>query len=543
MDDRAATSHRAVGYDESAALDTVSHPAGASPGRLIIVSNRVALPGSTQTGGLAQAMRSQLDERGGIWVGWSGEVSDRREAREHVHGHSRLLTIDLEATEYRAYYGMFSNCALWPLLHGRTDLVCYDESAKDAYFRVNRRFADLVAQVARPEDTLWVHDYHLLPLGALLRSRGVRCRIGFFLHTPVPPARDLAGLPHHRELIGAMASYDLIGVQTEPDAGALASYLCNELGAAGAGAQGELVLEDGRRTRIAAFPIGVDVQQLQCEASAAAAEAPVQALRHSLDGRPLLIGVDRLDYSKGLPERIRAFGELLQRNPELCGRATLLQIAPESRAELDAYRQLGRDVQRLVGEVNGRFGDVEWTPVRYLNRAYPHRHLAGFYRLARVGVVTPLRDGMNLVAKEFIASQDPEDPGVLVLSQFAGAARELDSALLVNPLDTGRCAEAMQRALAMPLAERRLRWREAMQRLQGNDLRYWRESFLCALQGRGLASQALTTSSVATAPAAAPPRPVPLAASAAVPRRNERPARRMVFTPVIAADVRPGVNA
>ena len=538
MDDRAATSHRAACNDTMLATDTV--PAAephTRPGRLVVVSNRVAFPGSTQTGGLAQALRTALDQRGGLWVGWSGELSAQRGVRGHGQGDNRLLTIDLEAEEFRAYYGRFANCALWPLLHGRSDLVQFDEAAKDAYFAVNRRFADLLAQELRADDTVWVHDYHLLPLGALLRSRGVRCRIGFFLHTPVPPARDLATLPRHRDLVGALASYDLVGVQTAPDAAALAGYLCSELGAAGAGPEGTLVLEDGRRTRIAAFPIGVDVQQLQDEAAMSATSASVQALRQSLDGRALLIGVDRLDYSKGLPERVRAFGRLLERHPGLRGRATLLQIAPESRTELDAYRQLGRDVQRLVGEVNGRFGEVSWTPVRYINRPYAHADLAGFYRLARVGVVTPLRDGMNLVAKEFVASQDPDDPGVLVLSQFAGAAQELDSALLVNPLDTERCADALQRALSMPLAERRLRWRAALQRLRDNDLQHWRESFLAALAASGRSAQSLAV-------------PAPRTASHGdAPTRKgtwriERPDRRIVFAPAVPAGrVRPGVSA
>src|SRR5690606_32209368 len=277
------------------------HAIQTGPGRLVVVSNRVAFPGSTQTGGLAQALRTALDQRGGLWVGWSGELSSQRGVREHDDGRARLLTLDLTPEELRGYYGSFANCALWPLLHGRTDLVAFDEAAKDAYFAVNRRFADLLARELRPDDTVWVHDYHLQPLGALLRSRGVRSRIGFFLHPPVPPARDLATLPRHRDLVGAVASYDLVGVQTAPDATALAAYLCSELGAAGADAQGALVLEDGRRTRIAAFPIGVDVEQLRAEAEAACGTPPVQALRQSLDGRALLIGVDRLDYSKGLP--------------------------------------------------------------------------------------------------------------------------------------------------------------------------------------------------------------------------------------------------
>ena len=497
MDDRlasyraASTSHLpAESFPVDAADDGAAHvqtdhmqadqvPAASRHGRMIVVSNRVAMPGSTQTGGLAQAMRALLAERGGLWVGWSGQLSEDCSRHEVADGRMRLLTVDLPEREFQAYYGAFANSALWPLLHGRADLVRYEESALDGYLAVNRRFAELLAGTVRADDTIWVHDYHLLPLASLLRARGVRCRIGFFLHVPVPPARELTLLPRHRELIGALASYDLVGVQTAPDAAALAGYLCGELGAAVAGSDGSLVLPDGRRTRVAAFPIGIDPGAIAEEARQAADCAT--ALRGSLGERALLIGVDRLDYSKGIPQRIRAFGELLERQPQWLGRATLLQITPESRAELDHYRQLGEEVQQLVGRVNGRHGDATWTPIRYVNRPYPHAQLSAFHRLARVGVVTPLRDGMNLVAKEYIAAQDPDDPGVLVLSQFAGAAQELDSALIVNPLDSARMAEALHRALTMPLAERRLRWRTAMDQLESHPLALWRDRFLAAL--------------------------------------------------------------
>ena len=527
MDDR-ATSDRAACYMDSAVDVGDAFP---SAGRVVVVSNRVAFPGSTQTGGLAQAMRSLLAERGGLWVGWSGRNSDACACHEYSEGNVRLLTMDLPAVEFQAYYGSFSNSALWPLLHGRADLVQFDDRAMEAYLAVNRRFADLLASVLRGNDTVWVHDYHLIPLASLLRARGIRCRTGFFLHTPVPNAREIALLPRHRELIGALASYDVVGVQTAPDASALAGYLCTELGAANAGPDGALVLEDGRRTRVAAFPIGIDVEAI-ARSAAQGGNGPARALRDSMAGRALLVGVDRLDYSKGLPQRIRAFGEMLERQPHLRGTATLLQITPESRVELTDYQQLGHEVQRLVGEVNGHYGDASWTPVRYVNRPYPHCDLTAFYRLARVGVVTPLRDGMNLVAKEFIAAQDPEDPGVLVLSQFAGAARELDSALLVNPLDTVRCADAMQRALAMPLAERQLRWGAAMDSLHANRLSHWRDSFLGALA----AARSTQTTAAATISAAA------AAPAGATLRRSERVIRQ----PASAApsrEVRSGINA
>jgi trehalose 6-phosphate synthase len=464
--------------------------AGTRAGRLVIVSNRVAAPEAKLAGGLGQALRSFVTQRGGIWVGWSGRCirDGERIHSEHV-GRAQYLTLDLPAAEFDPFYKEYANGALWPILHGRPDLVAPHLGARDAYWAVNRRFAGVLLDTLASSDTVWVQDYHLIPLGQLLRERGARCRIGFFLHTPMASADTLVQLPHHRELLGALAAYDLVGVQTDTDRAALVDAFARIGGRTEADGR---IGVGARRTSIRAFPIGVDADALARLGQAALRRPRVQALRNDLRDRALLIGVDRLDYSKGIPERIAAFDRLLEREPELRHRLTYLQIAPESRSDVPEYRRLGRSVQRAVGRVNGRHGDETWTPMRYVNRTYALEDLAGYYRLARVGLVTPLRDGMNLVAKEFVACQDPRDPGVLVLSKFAGAASELRSALIVDPNDTAGCTDAIARALRMPLSERLERWRADLAVLRAHSIHDWGEEFLAALEGcRGLADPIL----------------------------------------------------
>lgn len=453
--------------------------------RLIVVSNRVMQPGTTQAGGLAQALLSVLRQRGGSWMGWSGNISDSTTAQVQQQGAIHYVTWDLSSAEFNAYYAEYANRTLWPLLHGRTDLMAFERAHLQGYLRVNECFADFVAREAAPHDTIWIHDYHLMPLASLLRARGLTNRIGFFLHTPLPAPRTLVTLPQHRAMLGLLAACDLIGVQTASDARAMVSYLSTELGAVER--DGQLHLPGGDVTRVCCFPIGIDPVAMAALAREAEAATETQQLRSSLGRSNLLIGVDRLDYSKGLPQRLRAFRHLLGNHPALAGRATFLQVTPESRREVSEYRQLSREVQRLVGDINGHHAAPAWTPVRYVNRGYSHATLAGFYRLARVCLVTPLRDGMNLVAKEYLACQDAEDPGVLVLSEFAGAAAELgDCALIVNPYDIEGVSRAMARALNMPREERLQRWQAALRILQGGNVQRWCANFLDVLvQARG----------------------------------------------------------
>ena len=450
--------------------------------RLVVVSNRVAVPGEARAGGLATALQAALGERGGVWFGWSGKT---------VHGHSgqlhelrdgpiRYLTVDLNRADLDAYYNGFANRTLWPLLHFRLDLVDYDRSTRQGYHRVNALFADKLAPLLREDDTVWIHDYHLIPLAALLRERGIGCRIGFFLHVPMPSADLLMAMPDHQRLLTTLYAYDLLGFQTQRDNDRFQSYVRLY---GGGRVVGDNLLEvpGGRRFRSGAFPIGIDTAQIATQAAAAMNKPALRALRTSLEQRLLAIGVDRLDYSKGLPERFRGFERYLQRHPDQRGTLTYLQIAPVSRGDVNEYQHLRSELEQIAGHINGAHAAPDWTPLRYVNRNFPHTTLTGFYRSARIGLVTPLRDGMNLVAKEYVAAQNPDDPGVLVLSLLAGAAQELDGALAVNPHDLDGVADAIARAATMPLAQRRERWRPMLDHLLEHDIHAWRKNYLHAL--------------------------------------------------------------
>lgn len=452
--------------------------------RLIVVSNRLALPREQKPGGLALAMRDALRTNGGIWFGWSGRVRETNgdDALDvEKHGNVQFAMIDLSPQEHDEYYNGFANRTLWPLLHFRPSLVDFTRQTWNAYVAVNVRFAEHLLRLLKPDDLVWIHDYHLIPLAGLLRERGVRARLGFFLHTPFPPLELLRMLPVHRELFDAFSEYDLIGFQTLDDLRAFRDYIQLEV----SGEMNETgvtsVLGGRRSFRAGVFPIGIDTDAVAALSEDAIHGDDYSQLQASLEGRALVIGVDRLDYSKGLAERLRAFGRLLTDYPEYHRAVTLLQIAPPSRSEVIEYRRVQRELERIAGAINGEFAAPDWTPVRYVNRIYPQSTLGGFYRLARIGFVTPLRDGMNLVAKEYVASQDPDDPGVLVLSRFAGAARELEGAILVNPYDAEGMAAALRAALTMSLADRRARWAAMMEVLRSNDIHAWQQRFLTAL--------------------------------------------------------------
>lgn len=451
--------------------------------RLVIVSNRVALPRdrSGRAGGLAVALREALAERGGLWFGWSGEVAEGdAEPRVVKSGRVTYATIDLSAADHEAFYLDFSNSTLWPLCHYRPGFMEFRRSAIEGYHRVNALFAEQLAALLRDDDTIWIHDYHFIPLAAQLRRRGVKNRIGFFLHIPFPAPELLVTLPGHERLMAEFCACDLVGLQTERDVRAFRRYFQDEV--VGARIDGGAIAAFGLTTRVEAFPIGIDTERFAGMAKEAATAEDTERLRGSLSGRNLVIGVDRLDYTKGLVQRLAAFEALLAQRPEHRGRVTFLQIAPISRGEVARYRTLRRELEGVAGRINGRYSEFDWTPVRYLNSSFARPTLAGFYRIARVGLVTPIRDGMNLVAMEYVAAQDSADPGVLVLSRFAGAAEELAGALLVNPLDVDGVAEALHGALTMPLDERIERWGSMMCHLRSNTVTVWRKQFLAALE-------------------------------------------------------------
>jgi trehalose 6-phosphate synthase len=452
-------------------------------GKLIVVSNRVGpLRDTGKAGGLAVALIDVLRQRGGVWFGWSGKVSEegtfselRRERSKDVE----LATIDLSQADYEEFYLGYANRTLWPILHYRLDIAEMDRPFEQGYRRVNERFASRLMPLVGPDDTIWVHDYHFFPLAAQLRAMGARNRIGFFLHIPFPPPDILTALPRHLGFVRAMLAYDLIGFQTERDRKHFVTYLTEE---AGGTDHGDGTVEAfGRRVRVGAFPIGIDTAGFRDFAVSPEARRESGRLSRSLSGRTQIVGVDRIDYSKGLIARFRGFERLLDNYPETRGQATFLQIAPPSRGDVDAYADIRRELEGLAGHVNGRFADIDWTPIRFITRAFPRKALAGIYRSSRVGYVTPFRDGMNLVAKEYVAAQDPEDPGILILSRFAGAMQEMREAIIVNPYSTEELAEALQTALRMPQEERTARHRTLYARLLSNDARSWANSFLRAL--------------------------------------------------------------
>jgi trehalose 6-phosphate synthase len=453
--------------------------------RLVIVSNRVAdLDEGPQSGGLAVAIGDALRERGGMWFGWDGTVveDDVVPGLHLARGETTIsATMPLTRNEYNDYYLGYSNKVLWPAFHYRLDLAAFETAFIEGYRRVNARMADSLAGLITPGDIVWVHDYHLIPMAAELRARNITSRIGFFLHIPFPSPEVLVAVPDHEWLMRCLFDYDVVGFQTALDAANFHRYM-QDYANATIGADGQITAY-GRTIIARDFPIGIDVDKFRAMAQTTAADAQIQRLDEVNAGRRQIIGVDRLDYTKGLPDRLRAFQRLLELHPENRKRVTLMQIAPPTREEVAAYTDIREELERLSGAINGAFADFDWTPVRYIHQVVPRPVLSALFRACKIGLVTPLRDGMNLVAKEYIAAQDDDDPGVLVLSRFAGAAEDLAEALIVNPYDLDDVANAIQTALNMPLRERQERQRALLKRVRTRDVKRWRADFLDALVG------------------------------------------------------------
>jgi trehalose 6-phosphate synthase len=460
--------------------------------RLIVVSNRVApiQEGKPAAGGLAIGVLDALKETGGVWFGWSGEIVG--EAGPPViekRGNVTYATVGLTRRDYDQYYRGFSNATLWPAFHYRNDLSRFDREEYAGYARVNAGMAKQLKALIEPDDIIWVHDYHLLPFAQECRAVGITNPIGFFLHIPFPVPEIMRTVPPHEELIKAMCSYDVVGFQTEADKQSFVDYI--ERGQLGHLSEDGMLQAHGRMLKVGAYPIGIYPDAIAKAAEQFSNRKPVKSLRDSLRGRKLIMSVDRLDYSKGLAERFQAFERLLLNAPGWHGRVSMVQIAPPTRSDVQTYQRIRQNLEGEAGRINGRFAQLDWTPIQYLNRKYDRNLLMALFRLSQVGYVTPLRDGMNLVAKEYVASQDPADPGALVLSQFAGAADQLPGALVVNPFDLSQMSEALERALSMPLAERQARHADMMVPLRENNLSVWRDSFLRDL--RSVATAASVT--------------------------------------------------
>ena len=443
--------------------------------RLVAVSNRVAIPSQLQgaQGGLAVGLRAALEDAGGIWFGWDGGVDDRpdepRQPATQDHNGVRYATLRLSRSEYERYYFGFANQVLWPLFHYRMSFIHSCRERREGYWEVNRLFAERLPPLLGGDEAIWVHDYHFIPFGQVLREQGVTAPIGFFLHTPFPPWDVFRALPEPEQLLTALCRYDLVGFQTAIDRDNFLDCIEHCPPPAEVGPP-----------RTGVFPIGIDPEQVAQEAERGYRSQEGKRLRY-LRGRRLITGVDRLDYSKGMVNRFEAFESLLERHPETHGEVVYLQIAPVSRGDVPEYEEIRQRLEYMAGHINGRFAEDDWMPLRYLNRGFHRSNILGFLSRSDVGLVTPMRDGMNLVAKEFVAAQDPHNPGVLVLSSQAGAAQELDGAVQVTPYDIDDMVDGMNRALSMPLEERRERWEQMMEVLRRNDIHRWWSDFTQAL--------------------------------------------------------------
>ena len=449
--------------------------------RLVVVSNRIAMPegGKASAGGLAVGILDALQNTGGLWFGWNGEISEfsgeEDELTQVEHDGITYAALPLNQNDYDQYYCQFSNTVIWPAFHYRLDLVQFQREAWDGYCRVNTLLAQRLKPLIKPDDILWIHDYHLLPFAAELRKLGVNNRIGFFLHIPFPTPEIFNALPPHQELLEMMCDYDLLGFQTESDRVAFLDSLSQLTQLQNKGDKKHRAFGNTFMTEV--YPIGIEPDSIK-EMAEGHLPPKMAAMKRELGDLKNIIACERLDYSKGLPERFLAFEALLENFPEHRGKIRYSQIAPTSRGDVQAYQDIRHQLETEAGRINGKYGTLGWTPLYYLNQHFDRRLLMKIFRLTDVGLITPLRDGMNLVAKEYVAAQDPDDPGVLVLSRFAGAANELTSALIVNPYDRDEVAAALDRALTMPRTERISRYNDMMAVLRKQDISHWRESFL-----------------------------------------------------------------
>ena len=451
--------------------------------RLIVISNRVNAPKGSKSGaqgGLAVALASALRENGGIWFGWSGDTTDEFSGHINFQRNEGVTTatVDLEEQDVEEYYEGYANRTLWPLFHYPIDLVEYERDFAGGYKRTNKRFAETIRPLIEPDDIIWIQDYHMFPLGQDLRSEGCGNRMGFFLHIPWPPRRLLATLPNANALVESLFAYDVIGFHTQEWLDSFCDYATADMGAT---IEGDIATLGDRQVKLIADPIGIDAQEFADMAGGVQARLAFRRMRDSAVGRDMIVGVDRLDYSKGLEELFLGYERFLENHPEERKEVFLLQIAPPSRATVESYQRIRATLESLSGRINGAFSDVDWVPIRYVNQGYPRDMLAGIYRAAKIGLVTPLRDGMNLVAKEYVAAQDPEDPGVLILSRFAGAAEQMKDALLINPYSAEEMADAILQALRMGKEERIRRWRALMDGVEREDVAWWADRFLTEL--------------------------------------------------------------
>jgi len=473
--------------------------------KTVIVSNRLPIVLEKKadgwevhagSGGLVQAVAPILKEHGGLWVGWPGIAADEAEGWREVAQEAvaktgyELSPVPLSREEVERFYLGFSNSVLWPLFHDFLDRCDFDPAYWRTYQEVNARFADVVLESSGPRDLVWVQDYQLIQVGQFVREERPRQKIGFFLHTPFPPLDIFVKLPWCAAILRALAAYDVIGFQTYRDRRNFVTCLRELLPEIAVRGRGSVVKADidGRDVSVASFPVGIDFKGFAGAAASDEVVERIEELREDIGDAALILGVDRQDYTKGIPQRLKAYRSLLERYPELKEKVIFFQISVPSREGVAEYQDLKVEIERLVGEINGRFATVGWVPVHYYYRSVPKRTLVALYRMADVALVTPLKDGMNLVAKEYCACQ-VDGRGALVLSEFAGAAAQLEAgALLVNPYDIEGVADAVKRALELPLEERRERLERVRRRIRRQDVFWWADRYLAAVFGQSLKS-------------------------------------------------------
>ena len=469
--------------------------------KLIVVSNRLPMTVTKDeagiwrinsgSGGLVTALSPVLRNRGGKWIGWLGgdEVPpdlDELLARGSAESGYQLLPVELTPPEIEGYYTGFSNSMLWMLFHDFPSLCNFEPAFWPIYQQVNQKFAEAAAANSRPQDYIWVHDYHLLLVAAKLRAMSVNRRVGFFLHTPFPPIDSFLKMPWRADILQGMLEYDLLGFQTIRD---MRNFLqCVRMLIPKTTVEGArtvvTVKTPHRQLRVGAFPISIDFRDFVRRAAREEVTQEVQRINEHVADKKFMLGIDRLDYSKGIPLRLRAFSDALDLYPELRGKIVFLQVVIPSRLDGERYQTLKNEIDRLIGFINGKYSESGWTPVNYLFRSLTENELLAYYRRSDIALVTPLKDGMNLIAKEYSACS-LDDNGVLILSEFAGAAAQMrDDALLVNPFDIRGVAAAIHQAFHMPLAERRRRMRSLRRLILRQNVFRWVDSFLEAAIAR-----------------------------------------------------------
>ncbi|HEX3660385.1 MAG TPA: trehalose-6-phosphate synthase [Acidobacteriaceae bacterium] len=466
---------------------------------MILVSNR--LPITTEmgpngpvlkpsSGGLVTALRPVLKTRKGYWIGWPGDGPEdqiqRLLAKERSESQVQLVPVSLTPAERKGFYAGFSNEIVWPLFHDLQSRCNFDPTYWEAYVHVNRKFADVVGRVSRPDSLIWVHDYHLMLVGDFLRERRVRSRLGFFLHIPFPPLDIFEKLPWRSQILRALFAYDAVGFQTPRDQRNFLGCVRHFLPDIEMHREDEQVRVSvgNRSTLIRTFPIGIDYDEFAQHAAQPEIAERAAQIRRDMHARQIVLGVDRLDYTKGVPDRLRAFRHLLSSSPEMRRQLSLVQIVVPSREHIPKYRELKLEIETLVSQINGQYGDPGWMPIHYIHRALERPELVALYRAADIALITPLKDGMNLVAKEFCASQEG-DQGVLILSEFAGAAAQLgNGSILVNPYDIQCVAEALHQACAMEVRERVARMRKLRRRVRNENVFRWCERFCSYLENQ-----------------------------------------------------------